>query len=81
MSVISGNAEEVVERPFNLRLMLRLLTYLRSYKKRVAVALALIIVEAFSFQLGPRLTQIGVDDYILKGDLQGLHWIVALFFA
>ncbi len=73
--------EEIQESPFQLRLTLRLVSYLGAYKGRVAFALALILVAAVSSQIGPRLTQIGVDDYIVKGDLAGLHWIIFAFFA
>jgi len=73
--------EEVQERPFDKRLLLRLLVYLRPYKGRVAAALALILVSAISGQLGPSLTQIAVDEHLLKGDLEGLRWIILLFFG
>ena len=73
--------EEIQESPFQLRLTIRLVSYLGAYKGRVAFALALILVAAVSSQIGPRLTQIGVDDYIVKGDLAGLHWIIFAFFA
>ncbi len=73
--------EEVQERPFQLRLLLRLLTYLRPYKGRVAAALALILLSAIAGQLGPRLTQIAVDEHILKGDLEGLYRIILIFFG
>lgn len=73
--------EEVEERPFNPRLAWRLVLYLRFYKGRVAAALALILVTAVSSQIGPRLTQIGVDDYILKGDLSGLYGLIGLYFG
>ena len=73
--------EEIQESPFQLRLTIRLVSYLGAYKGRVAFALVLILVAAVSSQIGPRLTQIGVDDYIVKGDLAGLHWIIFAFFA
>ena len=73
--------EEVQQRPFNLRLMLRLVSYLTAYRGRVAAALALIVLTAVASQAGPRLTQIGVDEYILKGDMRGLYRIVLLFFG
>jgi ATP-binding cassette subfamily B multidrug efflux pump len=73
--------EEIQERPFNPQLTLRLLSYLKQYKPRVLAALGLIIVSATSSQIGPRLTQIAVDDYILQSDLGGLQWILLIFFA
>jgi len=73
--------EEIQERPFSLRLTLRLVAYLRPYGWRVAGALALTLAAAVASQAGPRLTQIGVDDHILTGDLSGLRWVAALFFG
>jgi ATP-binding cassette, subfamily B, multidrug efflux pump len=77
----SAHEEEVEERPFNLRLAVRLIVYLVPYKGRVSAALALILLTAASSQLGPRLTQIGVDEHILKGDLDGLYALIGLYFA
>jgi len=73
--------EEVQQRPFSLALIVRLITYLAAYRARVVAALTLIVLTAVASQAGPRLTQIGVDEYILKGDLHGLYWIVLLFFG
>ncbi len=73
--------EEVQERPFNLRLAIRLIRYLGPYKLRVAAALTLILVTAVSSQLGPWLTKIGVDNHILKGDLEGLYGVIGLYFG
>jgi ATP-binding cassette subfamily B protein len=81
VSETAQQEEEVQERPFDKRLLLRLLVYLRPYKARVAAALTLILVSAIAGQLGPRLTQIAVDEHILKGDLEGLNWIILLFFG
>ena len=81
MSLAVHQEEEIQERPFNLRLMARLVVYLFPYKPRVLAAVCLIMVAAVSSQIGPYLTKIGVDDHILKGDLTGLYWIVLLFFA
>ena len=77
----NNQEEEIQESPFQLRLTIRLVSYLGAYKGRVAIAFAFILVAAVSSQIGPRLTQIGVDDYIVKGDLAGLHWIIFAFFA
>ena len=73
--------EEIQERPFDLRLAVRLVACLVPYKRRVAAALVLIVAAAASSQLGPWLTQIGIDDYILQGDLGGLHTLVVLYFG
>ncbi|MBS14701.1 MAG: antibiotic ABC transporter ATP-binding protein [Gemmatimonadetes bacterium] len=71
--------EEVQERPFDARLMIRLLTYLKPYKQWVAVAFVLILITSVTRQAGPFLTQIAVDDHILVGDYAGLHRLVLIF--
>jgi ATP-binding cassette, subfamily B, multidrug efflux pump len=75
------NEEETQERPFSLPLTRRLVSYLYPYGRRVGVALVLIITAAAASQAGPYLTKLAVDDYILAGRLEGLYWVVALFFA
>lgn len=73
-------AEEAEERPVQLTLVLRLVDYLRHYKARVAAALVLILISATASQVGPRLTQIGVDEHILRGDVDGLYGLIGLYF-
>ena len=79
--VPASREEEIQERPFDLRLAVRLVACLAPYKRRVAAALVLIVAAAASSQLGPWLTQIGIDDYIRQGDLDGLHTLVVLYFG
>ena len=81
MSEQVNTEEEIQERPFNLALLRKLLTYLRPHKSRVILALLTIIGAAFSSQVGPWLTQMAIDDYIGAGDYDGLRWIIAAFFA
>ena len=50
------------DRQFGLR------RFLRPHRYRLAVAFALVAVETVAIQLGPVLTQIGVDDGILAGN-------------
>ncbi len=71
--------EEVSEKPFDPKLMVRLLGYLKPYMGWVALAFGLILVTSGARQAGPYLTKIAVDDYILQGDLEGLNRIVILF--
>ena len=81
MSEELNKEEEIQHRPFNPRLLGKLLTYLQPHKGRVALAFLTIAFSAFSSQVGPWLTQIAVDDHIAQGDYEGLKWIIAAFFA
>jgi ATP-binding cassette, subfamily B, multidrug efflux pump len=73
--------EEIQEKPLNIGLLVRLLSYLKPHKIRVFLAVGTILLAAFSSQLGPWLTQIAVDDHIQTGDIDGLEWIILVFFG
>ena len=81
MSNDLNKEEEIQHRSFNGRLLIKLLSYLKPHKKRVLLSFVTIAFAAFFSQIGPLLTQIAVDDYIGKGDYEGLNWIVGAFFA
>ena len=69
----SRQADEA-DRQFGLR------RFLRPHRYRLAVAFALVAVETVAIQLGPVLTQIGVDDGILAGN-RGVLVVAALAYA
>jgi len=71
--------EEVGERPFDAKLMWRLLAYLKPYTGWVLFAFGLILITSVTRQAGPYLTQIAVDEHILVGDYAGLHRLVLIF--
>ena len=53
--------EEVLGKAYDGRLMRRLLTYIRPYKTELAIALALLTINAVLQAVGPLLTQFAVD--------------------
>ena len=71
--------EEISTKGFDLRLMARLLAYLRPYSRWVLLTFALILVASAVRQAGPFLTKIAVDDYILPGNPEGLGRIIVFF--
>src|SRR5438270_4386548 len=58
--------EEVLGKAYDSRLMKRLLTYLYPYKWQTLVALAAIILKAGMDVLGPYLTMIAIDKYLVR---------------
>ena len=58
--------EEVLGKAYDARLMRRLLTYLRPYKVQTAIALTAIILKALADVLGPYLTKIAIDKYLVQ---------------
>jgi ATP-binding cassette, subfamily B, multidrug efflux pump len=67
----SIHEEEVLGKAYDSRLMKRLLTYLRPYKWQTALALTAIIIKAGADVLGPYLTKIAIDKYLVR--VPGLH--------
>ena len=67
----SQHEEEVLGKAYDSRLMKRLLTYLRPYSWQVLIALLSIVLKAAADVLGPYLTKIAVDRYLVK--VPGLH--------
>jgi len=70
--------EEVLGKAYDSRLMRRLLTYLRPYRRHVGVAIVAIIFKSFADVLGPYLVKVAVDRYLApaKGTTSGLwSWL------
>ncbi len=61
-----AHEEEILGKAYDSRLMKRLLKYLRPYKGPVAVALGSIVLKAAADVLGPYLTKIAIDRYLVK---------------
>jgi len=60
--------EEVLGKAYDGRLMRRLLTYIRPYRFEVAIALVLLLVNAALQVLGPLLTKLAVDRYLVPSE-------------
>src|SRR5215470_10444446 len=71
--------EEVLGKAYDSRLMRRLLTYLRPYKRYVVLALLLILLESGLEVLFPWLTKIAIDRYIAAANLSGLAVIAGVY--
>jgi ATP-binding cassette, subfamily B, multidrug efflux pump len=57
--------EEVLGKAYDSRLMRRLLTYLRPYRLSIAASLALLLVDSLLQIIGPLLTKLAVDRYLV----------------
>ncbi len=73
--------QEIDKKSIDLRLMARLLGFLRPYWPWAASTLLLILAASLARQAGPVLTKIAVDEHIVPGDLDGLGELVLLFAA
>jgi ATP-binding cassette subfamily B multidrug efflux pump len=72
--------DEVLERPFNWKQFSRLLSYLKPYKSKLLLSLFLMITAALCSLSGPYFTKLAIDNYISPGKLEGIHWVILLFF-
>jgi ATP-binding cassette subfamily B protein len=57
--------DEVIGKAYDSRLMRRLLTYLRPYRWIVAISLVLLLFDSFLQIIGPLLTKMAVDRYLV----------------
>ena len=62
----SQHEEEVLGKAYDSRLMRRIMTYLRPYTWQVVIALVAIVLKAGADVLGPYLTKVAVDHYLVK---------------
>lgn len=67
----SMHEEDVLGKAYDSRLMKRLLTYLRPYKGQVFIALGAIVLKAGADVLGPYLTKVAIDKYLVHSNAPG----------
>jgi len=76
----SVESDEVTGKAYDSQIMRRLLLYLKPYSLQVALAVFLLLVIAATRLVGPYLTKIAIDQYIIEQvDLDGLGYISILF--
>ncbi|MBK6913224.1 MAG: ABC transporter ATP-binding protein [Ignavibacteriales bacterium] len=73
--------DEILGKAYDSKLMKRLLTYIKPYKKYVIIAILLNIFVASLGPLRPYLTKVAIDDYIVHSNYRGLIIIALLLFA
>jgi ATP-binding cassette subfamily B multidrug efflux pump len=73
--VAASHDEEIFGKAYDSGLARRLLRYLRPYRPRVAIAIALLLAGAALEMVGPWLTQIAIDRALPAGD-RPLLWLI-----
>ena len=81
MTPMSAHEEDLLGRDYDVRLMRRLLGYLRPYRRNVVLASAAIVGHAVVELAPPMLTKLVLDRYIPSGDVGGLARIAAVYLA
>ena len=73
--------DEILGKAYDRRLMARLLTYLRPYRRPVALSIAC-LTGAFALELvQPYLIKVAIDDHIARSDAPGVARIALLYFG
>lgn len=73
--------DEILGKAYDARLMRRLLTYLRPYRRPVALSVLLLLLNAGMDLLGPYFVKIAIDRYIVRGDVAGIGRLATFFLA
>ena len=73
--------DEILGKAYDSKLMKRLLTYIKPYKKYVIFAILLNIIVAALGPIRPYLTKVAIDDYIANSNYNGLILIAGLLFG
>jgi ATP-binding cassette subfamily B protein len=71
--------EEVIGKTYDLRIIRRLIGYLRPYWRLAAIALLLTLLTNVLMSTQPYFTKVAVDDFITPGRTDGI-WLFALAF-
>ena len=59
--------EEVLGKAYDSRLMRRLLRYMKPYRLIIAASMFLLLVDSLLQVIGPLLTKLAVDRYLVPG--------------
>jgi len=68
---VAGRSED--SRAFDAEIVLRLLTFVRPYWQRMAVAFVLMVIASGLTLVTPYLIKIAIDEHIVTGNLAGLN--------
>lgn len=74
------DVDERLESPFNILHLKRSLTYVKPFKKKIGMAVGLMMLTSILGLLGPYLTKIAIDDLIPTDNIL-LLVVIAVFFA
>jgi ATP-binding cassette subfamily B protein len=77
--VIAPDDDPLVPQGYDLRLLRRLLLYLRPHLVAVGAAFVLIVVQAGLDLVPPYLTKVAIDRHIARGDAPGLLGVAATY--
>jgi ATP-binding cassette subfamily B protein len=77
----SSDQDEVLGKAYDGRLMRRLVPYITPYWRNLLLALAFLLGTSLLDLVGPWLTKVAIDRYMVRHDAGGLKVILALYLA
>jgi ATP-binding cassette subfamily B multidrug efflux pump len=79
MAANEYHEEEVLGKAYDARLMRRLLKYVRPYRMYLTASIGLLLGSSVLQLLLPVMVQIGIDRYLMVGDVSGLGRIALIY--
>jgi len=77
---VSGLADDEIQgKTYDLRIMSRLLRYFRPHVGLLLLSLGILMVGSLVQLVGPYLTKVAIDTYILEGNAPGLKLLALLY--
>jgi ATP-binding cassette, subfamily B, multidrug efflux pump len=73
------DVDEKLESQFNLSHLLRILNYVKPYKKEISITVLLMLLSSTATLAGPYLFKIAIDKIIPNGDFRGLLLLSSIF--
>jgi ATP-binding cassette, subfamily B, multidrug efflux pump len=73
--------EQVVGKAYDARLMRRLLSYIKPYRRSAFLAIICLFLGSFLSVVQPYLTKLAIDRYIRNHNIAGLNWIAILYLS
>ena len=71
--------DEALGKAYDHRLMMRLLRYLRPYRRHVLAAVAILLADSGLQLLGPYIVKLAIDGPIAAKDVRGLGWYALVY--
>ncbi|HVO96285.1 MAG TPA: ABC transporter ATP-binding protein [Terriglobales bacterium] len=69
---VEHQEEEILGKAYDARLMMRILRYLKPYRKLLALSFLFLLLQTGAQLLGPYITKIAIDRYIAQKNIAGL---------
>lgn len=79
MAVGIQHEDEILGKAYDARLARRLLSYVKPYRTRVVIAVAVLLATSAADLAGPVITKTAIDRYVLTGQVSGLLGAVLLY--